>query len=131
MTITRTTGWMLRNLATRLILFLCDRFSVHPLDEARINMGSDKQARSQRWEMFAREEGGLFDLLDTIRGEYLDAMGKVAPGDTDKLEALAIGGRVVEQLRAQVRSVIAAGEIEARNVDRAARLSVVPARKSV
>src|SRR5690606_28852680 len=104
---------------------------VHPLDETRINMGADKQARSQRWEAFAREDGGLFDLLDTIRGEYLDAMGKVQPGDTDKLEALAIGGRVVEQLRSQVRSVVAAGEIEARNEDRVAPFSVVPARKCV
>lgn len=122
---------MMRKLITRLILWMCDRFDVHPLDETRINLGADKKARSQRWEAFAKEDGGLFDLLDTIRGEYLDAMGKVQPGDTDKLEALAIGGRVVEQLRSQVRSVIAAGEIEARNEDRAAKFSVVPARKSV
>jgi|GEM_PF-1771851 len=122
---------MMRKLITRLILWLCDSFDIHPLDEARINMGADKQARSQRWETFAREDGGLFDLLDKIRGEYLDAMGKVAPGDAAKLEALAIGGRVAEQLRSQVRSVIAAGEIEARNEDRAAKLSVVPARKSI
>lgn len=121
----------MRTLAVRLILWLCDRYGVHPLDEARIHMGTDKQARSQRWEMFARENGGLFDMLDKIKAEYLAKMGQVKPGDAKTLEALAIGARVAEGLRAEVRSVIAAGEIEARNEDRAARLSVVPTRKSV
>ena len=121
----------MRSLAVRLILFLCDRFDVHPLDEARINMGVDKKARSQRWEAFAREEGGLFDLTSKIKAEYLASMGKVKPGDAKALEALAIGARVCDQLDAQVRSVIAAGEIAAANEDRRARLSVAPIRKSV
>lgn len=121
----------MRKLAIRLVLWLCDRFDVHPLDEARINMGADKKARSQRWEAFAREDGGLFDLLDKIKAEYLAKMGQVKPGDADTLEALAIGARVADQLAAQVRSVIAAGEIEDVNEDRMAKLSVVPARKSI
>lgn len=121
----------MRNLTTRLILWLCAHYSINPLDEARIHMGADKKARSQRWEMFAREEGGLFDLLDKIKAEYLAKMGSVKPGDAKTLEALAIGARVAEGLRAEVRSVIAAGEIEARNEDRVAKLSVVPTRKSI
>lgn len=121
----------MRKLITCLILWLCARFDVHPVEEARINMGTDKKARSHRWEAFAREDGGLFDLLDRIRGEYLAKMGQVKPGDAKTLEALAIGARVAEALRAEVRNIIAAGEIEARNEDRAARLSVVPTRKSV
>lgn len=122
---------MMRKLIVRLVLWLCNRFDVHPLDETRINMGADKKARSQRWEAFAKEDGGLFDLLDRIKAEYLAKMGQVKPGDAKTLEALAIGARVAEGLRAEVRSVIAAGEIEARNEDRAAKLSVVPTRKSV
>lgn len=121
----------MRKLITRLILFLCARFDIHPLDESRINMGVDKKARSQRWEAFAREEGGLFDLLDKIKAEYLAKMGQVSPGDHKTLETLAIGARVTDQLGAQVRSIIAAGEIEARNEDQRAKLAVVPTRKSI
>ena len=121
----------MRKIIVSLVLWLCDRFDVHPVDEARIHMGTDKKARSQRWEAFAKEDGGLFDMLDKIKAEYLAKMGQVKPGDAKTLEALAIGARVAEALRAEVRSVIAAGEIEARNEDRAAKLSVVPARKSI
>ena len=121
----------MRKLATRLILWLCARYDVWPIDETRINMGIDKKARSQRWQAFAVEQGGLFDMLDKVRGDYLAKMGQVKPGDAKTLEALAIGARVAEGLRSEVRSVIAAGEIEARQEDRAAKFSVVPARKSV
>ena len=121
----------MRNLITRLILWLCARFDVWPIDEARVHMGADKKARSQRWEAFAKEEGGLFDLTAKIKAQYLASMGKVAPGDADALEALAIGARVCDQLDAQVRTVIAAGEVEEKQEDRAARFAAVPIRKSV
>lgn len=122
---------MIRKMAVTIILWLCDRFDVWPVDETRLAMGSDKQARSQRWHEFAREEGGLFDMLDNVRSEYIAAMGKTSPGDHAKLEALAIGAHVAERLRAEVRSVIASGEIEAVNEDRKARMSVTPVRKSI
>ncbi|WP_160732408.1 hypothetical protein [Pelagerythrobacter marinus] len=122
---------MMRNLAVRLILWLCNRFDVWPVEEARRNMGGDKKARSLRFEEFAREEGGLFDLLDKIKAEYLAKMGQVKPGDAKTLETLAIGARVADQLAAQVRSVIAAGEIEAVNEDRRAKMNVTPIRKSI
>lgn len=121
----------MRKLIVRFILWLCNRFDVHPLDEARIDLGTDKKARSQRWEGFAREQGGLFDLTRKIKADYMAAMGRVKPGDAKALEALAIGARVCDQLDAQVRAVIASGEIEAANEDRAARLSVPPIVKSV
>lgn len=122
---------MLRNFAIRLVLWLCDHFDIRPLDETRINMGADKKARSQRWEAFAKEDGGLFDMLDKIKADYLTKMGKVAPGDAKSLEALAIGARVVDGLKSEVRSVIAEGQIAQVQEDRAARLNVAPIRKSV
>ncbi len=121
----------MRNLAVRLVLWLCHRFDIWPVTEARIPMGGDKKARSQRWEEFAREKGGLFDLLDAIKAEYLASMGKVKPGDAKTLEALAIGAHVTDRLAAQVRSIIAAGEVEAVNEDRRAKLAVKPIRKSI
>lgn len=122
---------MIRTLAVRLVLWLCHRFDIWPVNEERLLMGSDKKARSHRWEEFAREEGGLFDLLDKIKSEYLAKMGQVKPGDAKTLETLAIGARVADQLAAQVRSVIAAGEVEAVNEDRRAKMNVRPIRKSI
>lgn len=122
---------MIRSLAIHLILFLCDRFNVWPIEEARIPMGGDAKARSQRWEQFAREDGGLFDLLGKIKTEYLAKMGTVKPGDADTLEALAIGAHVTDKLKAEVRSVIAAGKIDEATENRRAQLGVKPVRKSI
>ena len=122
---------MLRKLIARIILWACNRFAIWPIDEERIDMGGDTKARSERWHEFARERGGLFDMLDTIKAEYLARMGQVSPGDAKTLETLAIGARVADRLRAEVVNVIAAGEIEAKNEDAAARMSVVPLRKSI
>lgn len=121
----------MRNLAIRIVLFLCSRFDIMPLDETRIPMGDEPKARSERWQAFAKEQGGLFDMLDGVRASYLAAMGKVAPGDAKTLEALAIGAHVAEKLRAEVRSVIASGEIAQRTEDAIAKQSARPIRKSI
>ena len=121
----------MRNLAIRLILWLCNRFDIWPIDETRVHMGTDKVARSKRWELFAKESGGLFDMLDKIKADYLAKMGKVAPGDAKTLEALAIAARVTDGLKSTVVSVIADGEIEQRTEERRAAMTAKPIRKSV
>ncbi len=102
----------MRNLAVRLVLWLCDRFGISVLDEQRIRMGSDVLERSQRWEAFYREDGGLADLLADIRREAFEAAQEIDPRDTDKIYYWAMADRNVRKLEQRVRSVIAAGEIE-------------------
>lgn len=121
----------MRSLIVRLVLFLCQRFDIWPVEQARMDMGGDAKDRSQRWEHFAREKGGLFDMLDAIESEYLAAMGRTKPKDHDTLETLAIGAHVANRLRAEVRSVIANGHVQQANEDQVARHSVVPIRKSI
>lgn len=121
----------MRKLITRLILFLCHRFSIWPVDETRHDMGDEAQIRAQRWEAFAREKGGLFDMLDGVRSEYLAAMGNTPPGEHARIEALAIGAATAEKLRAEVRNIIATGELAAENDDSVEKFATLPSRKSI
>ena len=63
----------MRNLALKLVLWLCRVFDIAVLEEARLKMEADAKARSARWEVFYREEGGLADMLDAIRREAFEA----------------------------------------------------------
>ena len=71
----------MRNLAIRLVLWLCRVFNIALVNEARAMNGMDAIARGQQWEAFAREEGGLFDMID----EQRRALKKLKRDDLDKL----------------------------------------------
>lgn len=105
----------MRDLAIRLILFLCQRFDVWPVEHKRLSMGVDKQARSQRWEQFAVEEGGLFDMIEALRRETFEQASDIPPEEVEKLQYAAMSDRNLRRLRQRVQSVIAVGKIEARN----------------
>lgn len=108
----------MKALATRLILWLCNRFDVWPIAENRINMGADKIARSQRWEAFANEEGGLFDMIEALRREAFEHASELPPEEVEKLQYFAMSDRNLRRLKQRVQSVIAQGKIEARNAER-------------
>lgn len=122
---------MLRNLAIHLVLWLCRVFAIVPLDEARRFMGQDKLVRSQRWEAFAVEQGGLYDMIETQRLAAFEAYAETPPNDQATRDHLAMQDRAWRQIRARVDNVIAAGKIEEKNNEAKARLSVGVARKSI
>lgn len=105
----------MRNLAIRLVMWLCARFDIVPLDEARKHMGPDKVARSQRWESFYLEEGGLADMITAARRDAFEAYAECRPSDHAEKEYLANSDRCWRQIEQRVRSVIESGKIEARN----------------
>jgi hypothetical protein len=104
----------MRNLAIRLVLWLCARFNISVIDEQRLHMGGDVLQRSQRWEAFYREQGGLADMLADIRREAFETAQEIDPRDTDKIYYWAMADRNVRKLEQRIRSVIAAGEVEAK-----------------
>ena len=114
---------MLRKLVLRLVMWLCARCDINPLDEARVNMGADKVARSQRWEAFANEEGGIFDMIEALRKESFEAYGELPPSAHDERVYLAMTDRNLRRLKQRVVSVITAGKIEARNAESLAKHS--------
>ena len=120
----------MRNLAIRLVLWLCRVFDIALVDEARTINGMDAIARGQQWEAFAREEGGLFDMIDEQRRAAFEAYADCRPGDHAEKEYLAMQDRCLRQLKARIGSVIQAGVIEA-DSKRKAGIAVGTFNKSV
>jgi hypothetical protein len=104
----------MRSWAIRLVLWLCERFSIAVLDEQRVFMGADVIERSKRWEAFYREQGGLADMLADIRREAFEAAQEIDPRETDKIYYWAMADRNVRKLEQRIRNVITAGEVEAK-----------------
>lgn len=107
----------MRNLAIRLVLWLCRVFDIVPLDEARKHMGADKVQRAERWQVFATEAGGLFDMIEAQRVAAFEAYADAPPSDHDTKEHLAMQDRAWRQLRARVDNIIATGKIERANAE--------------
>jgi hypothetical protein len=118
----------MRNLVVRLVLWLCRRFDISPLDEARRFASPDAIARGQRWEAFYHEQGGLADMIAELRREAFEVAAELDPKDTDKIYYWATADRNLRRLDRRVRTVIETGKIEAR---KAGVVSLPMPRKSV
>ena len=106
---------MMRNLVIRFVLWLCARFDINPLDETRIRMGDDAKARSHRWQAFAVEEGGLFDMIEALRRETFEQASEIPPEEVAKLQYAAMSDRNLRRLKQRVQSIITQGKIQERN----------------
>jgi hypothetical protein len=120
----------MRNLAIRLVLWLCARFDINPLDEARRFASPDAIVRGQRWEAFYHEEGGLADMIAAIRKEAFEAAAELDPSDTDKIYYWATADRNLRKLDQRVRGIVANGKIAAKQADYTGAAVGMP-RKSV
>jgi hypothetical protein len=119
----------MRNLAIRLVLWLCRRFDIVLLDEQRRIASPDAVERGMRWEAFYNEEGGLADMLAGIRKEAFEAAAELDPRETNLIYNWAIADRNARRLEQRVRNVIASGKIEADSRNRIQASQ--PSRKSV
>jgi len=117
----------MRNLAIRIVLWLCARYDIVLLDETRRPHGSSDRDRAIRWESFALEEGGLFDMVEQQRRALFEAYTDVKPSDIETKDNLAMQDRCWQQLRARVDSIIATGQIKAQ----LAPATISPFKKSV
>jgi len=82
--------------------------------------------RANRWREFYEEEGGLRDVLDTLRRAYFDRAGDLMPTDTAALLKLGMAARIVEQVDAHIRHLLAAGKMEQAAQDHAERIARLP-----
>ena len=103
----------MRNLAIRLVLWLCDRFDINPIAEQRLLAPSDKVERGQRWEQFYNEHGGLRDMIQRIRQSYFEQASAVGHRDNDKLYEFAVADRQARELEREVLQIIATGKATA------------------
>lgn len=107
----------MRNLAVRLVLWLCRRFDINPLDEARRFVSPDAVTRGQRWEGFYHEQGGLADMIQSARREAFEAYAECRPDNVAEKEYLAASDRCWRQIDRRIRSVIETGKIAAKNAE--------------
>lgn len=96
-----------------------------PAPLPRVNNGTDAIARGQRWEAFAEEEGGLYDMFARLKADYFLKVGQLSPGDRDKLLALGMAHKIASEIEREVQQVIASGKIAANNRDHVARVASV------
>lgn len=89
-------------------------------------MSEDIIHRANRWREFYEEEGGLKDVLGTLRRAYFDRAGELMPGDTAALLKLGMAAKIVEQLDAHIRHIVAAGRLEQAAQDHAERIARLP-----
>lgn len=121
---------MLRNLAIRLVLWLCARYEISLIDETRRHATADKIARAEEWKNFATEDGGLFDMIAEQRRAAFEAYSECRPGDVAEKEYLAQQDRCWRQIKSRVDGIIQTGQIEADNRRKIAA-TISPIRKSV
>ena len=103
---------MISEMIQRLILWLCRRYDINPIEQARIQAGADVVERGRQWDAFYREEGGLRDMLNDIRREAFEVAGEIDPRETDKIYYWAMADRNVRKLQNRIEAVITSGRVE-------------------
>lgn len=89
-------------------------------------MSEDMIHRANRWREFYEEDGGLRDVLDTLRRAYFERAGELMPGDGPALLKLGMAAKIVEQIDLHVRQILSAGRIEQAAQDHAERIAKMP-----
>jgi len=89
-------------------------------------MSEDAIHRANRWREFYDEDGGLRDVLETLRQAYFARAGELMPGDTAALLKLGMAAKIIEQVDAHIRQILSAGRLEQAAQDHAERIARLP-----
>jgi len=89
-------------------------------------MAEDAVHRANRWNAFYQEEGGLHEVLQTLRQAYFDRAADLMPNDTSALLKLGMAAKIVDQIDAHVKHILVAGKIEAAAQDHADKIARLP-----
>lgn len=89
-------------------------------------MSEDAIHRAARWQAFYEEDGGLRDMLATLRQAYFDRAADLMPNDTAALLKLGMASKIVDQIDAHVTHIVTAGKLEQAAQDHADRIARLP-----
>ncbi len=89
-------------------------------------MSEDAIHRATRWQAFFEEDGGLRDVLVTLRHAYFDRAADLMPSDTAALLKLGMAAKIVDQIEARVTHIVTAGKMEQAVQDHADRIAKLP-----
>lgn len=87
----------------------------------------DALVRARRWIAFYQEDGGIGDMIASLRRSYFEKVGTLKPGDHEALAALAMADRIARELDAQVKAIIDAGKIAEAYKEHADKIAALPA----
>ena len=111
----------MRNALIRFALWLAQRLGLTLIDRTALLASTDAMQRSQQWEAFYRETGGLRDMLNAIRQEAFEAAAELDPAETAKIYYWATADRNIRKLQNRIEAVIASGKVEAARLNSLAR----------
>ncbi|WP_116090774.1 hypothetical protein [Sphingomonas crusticola] len=89
-------------------------------------MNEDPIHRGARWQAFYEEDGGLREVLATLRRAYFDRAADLMPSDTAALLKLGMAAKIVDQIEAHVTHIVNAGKLEQAAQDHADRIARLP-----
>ena len=112
---------MMRNWLDR----IAARYGYTRREYPRVNNGTDAIARGQRWAAFYGEEGGLADMIASLRRTYFERVGTLKPGDTESLMALGMADRIAREIEREVQTVIETGKLRQNDAEHANRVAAV------
>lgn len=87
----------------------------------------DRQARGERARAALAEF--LDPAFDVVIGDYMLRLTQIAsetPWESDKITKLASAAKIAEQVRAQIRAVVADGEVAVADIKRAREIEKLP-----
>ena len=114
----------MRNLLARVALWFCRRAGVNLVEQARLWHSPDAVERGKRWEQFYREDGGIADMIVSVRKGYFEASAALGISETDRIYEYALADRIAREIDRQVQGIIISGQIEADNAAKRARASI-------
>ena len=92
-------------------------------------MSVDPIQRGRRWQAFHEEEGGLKDMLATIKATYLERLASVDPANVDQLQVLALAHKVTCQLEGMVQAIVSGADAAQAALDYTSKMQSIPAAK--
>lgn len=92
-------------------------------------MTDDDFHRSERWKQFYQEQGGLGDMLESLRMAYFRKVGTLKPDDMAGLQALGMAMRICDEIDGQIQVIIGAGKIAESHEQHAAQIAALPKAK--
>ena len=102
----------MRKLIARALVWAINRLGVNPVEQARLAHGTDAVERGQRWEMFYREQGGLADMIASLRTGYFEAASAIGHRDDKSLYEFVVADRVARELEREILQIVVTGKAE-------------------
>lgn len=87
---------------------------------------TDKARRADRWRAFYEEDGGLRDLIASMRQAYFERHASLGLSDTDKHYALSMADKIASEIEQHFKRVIDTGVLDEHR-SHARRIEALPA----